>query len=91
MQHYDDDDAQQISRSEHKRKKRVKRAEKAVAAAAAGGASAGPDAAKAASAAAQAVQQHKEKDAVYASLFGTKNVTNEHLFIATAGHRYNLG
>lgn len=80
---------------EKKRSKRRKRAaekDAAVAAAvAANGASAGPTSAKLADAAAEAVKKNKEDSKVYASLFGKKGVSNEHLFIATAGHRYNLG
>lgn len=86
--------AEHAARSEHKRNKKRRKAERDAAAAAAverGGASAGPESAKLAGAAAQAVQKNKESSAVYASLFGKKNVSNEHLFIATAGHRYNLG
>lgn len=77
-----------------KRRKRERAAEKdlaAAAAAAANGASAGPNSARLADAAAEAVKKTKEESKVYASLFGKKNVSNEHLFIATAGHRYNLG
>lgn len=78
-------------RKNGKKRKRKEKAGAAAAAAAAGGASAGPDSSKVADAAAAAVQKNKEGSKVYASLFGTKNVSNEHLFIATAGHRYNLG
>lgn len=77
-----------------KSKRRRRAAEKdaaAAAAIAANGASAGPDSAKLADAAAEAVKKNKEGSKVYASLFGKKDVSNEHLFIATAGHRYNLG
>lgn len=79
---------------ERKRKKRKRRAEKEAAAAAVaaqGGASAGPNSSRVAGAAAEAVKKNKEGSKVYASLFGKKGVTNEHLFIATAAHRYNLG
>ncbi|CAM9868016.1 unnamed protein product [Laminaria digitata] len=79
---------------ERKRKKRKRRAEKEAAAAAVaaqGGASAGPNSSRVAGAAAEAVKKNKEGSKVYASLFGKKGVSNEHLFIATAGHRYNLG
>lgn len=82
--------AEHAARIEHKKNKRRKRAERG-AAAVTGGASAGPDSARLAGAAAEAVQKNKESSAVYASLFGKKDVSNEHLFIATAGHRYNLG
>lgn len=50
-----------------------------------------PQSSGVAGAAAQAVEDAKQSSAVYASLFGKKEVSNEHLFIATAGHRYNLG
>ncbi|CAM9132374.1 unnamed protein product [Scytosiphon promiscuus] len=83
------------SRGERKKNKRRRRAaekDAALAAAiAANGASAGPDSARLAGAAAEAVKKNKEDSKVYASLFGKKDVSNEHLFIATAGHRYNLG
>lgn len=79
-------------RNERRKNKKRRRAEReAAAAAATGHTSAGPDSARVAGAAAQAVEKHKQNDAVYASLFGKKDVSNEHLFIATAGHRYNLG
>lgn len=83
----------EAARVERKRKKKRRRAERAAeaAAGAAGGASAGPNSSRVAGAAAKAVKKNKESSAVYASLFGTKKVSNEHLFIATAGHRYNLG
>lgn len=86
----------EAARVERKRKKKRRRAERAAAEAAAGaggGASAGPNSSRVAgaAAAAKAVKKNKESSAVYASLFGTKKVSNEHLFIATAGHRYNLG
>eukprot|EP00752_Nemacystus_decipiens_P013813 g12263.t1 len=77
-----------------KRRKMQRAAEKdaaVAAAAAANGASAGPTSTKLANAAAEAVKKNKEDSKVYASLFGKKDVSNEHLFIATAGHRYNLG
>lgn len=75
---------------ERKKSKKRRRAERE-AAAAAGGASAGPDSSRVAGAAAEVVKKSKESSKVYASLFGKKDVSNENLFIATAGHRYNLG
>ncbi|CAN0426355.1 unnamed protein product [Pylaiella littoralis] len=91
----EDDAVAAAAGGERKRSKRRRRAAEKdaakAAAAAANGASAGPDSARLASAAAAAVEKNKEGSKVYASLFGKKDVSNEHLFIATAGHRYNLG
>ncbi|CAM9112238.1 unnamed protein product, partial [Hapterophycus canaliculatus] len=87
-----DGDASSGERKKNKRRRRAAEKDAAVAAAiAAKGASAGPNSARLAGAAAEAVKKNKEESKVYASLFGKKDVSNEHLFIATAGHRYNLG
>lgn len=76
--------------SERKKGKRRRREESGEAVAATPVPS-GPESSRVAGAAAQAVEKSKQNSAVYASLFGKKKVSNEHLFIATAGHRYNLG
>ena len=54
------------------------------------GASTGQGSSGVARAAAEVVKKNKEQSKSYASLFGKKDVSNETLFIATAGHRYNL-
>lgn len=55
-----------------------------------GGDAGGKGSSEVARAAAEAVKKNKEGSKSYASLFGKKEVSNEKLFIATAGHRYNL-
>ncbi|CBJ28952.1 conserved unknown protein [Ectocarpus siliculosus] len=79
------------SKKGKKRRRALEKEAASAAAVAANGASAGPNSARLAGAAAEAVKKNKEASKVYASLFGKKDVSNEHLFIATAGHRYNLG
>lgn len=88
----DGDESGHVSGEQRKGKRRKRdRGESATSGAGGALSVAGADSSRVAGAAAQAVEANKQSSAVYASLFGKKNVSNEHLFIATAGHRYNLG